>query len=87
MRLMPTGWRIMVSSLPPFAQWRWIMSRACSAYSNRPMKAINDAPGIEAMQPCPPSGIANIDGQSDDMTPRSLGPPVAVANVAARVPA
>ena len=87
------------------------------------MKALNDMPGIEAMQRCPVSGVADIVGQSvragagtdaalrvsfeltwtkfvainapmrlrgecaDIETPRSPGPPVAVANVAARAPA
>ena len=72
-------------TLRPSVQLRWIMPRASIACSNQPMKPINDAPGIEAMQPCPLSGIANIDGQGDVTTPRSLDSPV--ANVAARASA
>ena len=53
MRLMPTEWRGMASTLPPsapVARLRCIMSRASVACSNQRMKAINNTPGIGARQ-------------------------------------
>ena len=50
---MPLEWRAVATNVPPSApvvRLRCIMSRASIACSNQRMKAINDTPGIEAMQ-------------------------------------